>query len=544
MSVIKQIYTGFSVLLALLMLLGGYSVYSGTKSIGEAEELLLVSKRRQAANEMKLAVVQVQQWLTDISATRGMEGFDDGFTEAANFEKIFYAQSKILKELFRGTEWENKLTALEKDFSGFYTMGKEMAQVYIDKGPEEGNKMMEKFDPYAEKIGDGMGAIVEFTREELERVLTSLKAGAELSRRIGAIMMVLGSILGALVSLFIVSNVRNKLSGICSQITSGALEVASASGMISSSSQSLASGATNQASSVQSTTTAMEQISSSAKQNAENSSRANQIIRETEDMVTRGVESMASMTSAMNSIKESSSEISKIIKVIEEIAFQTNLLALNAAVEAARAGEHGKGFAVVAEEVRNLAQRSATASKDTAQLISNAVQRSEEGGKIAEKAAADLKAIADGIKKAKDNVTEITAASHEQAQGVENVNRSIMDIDQVTQGTAADSEQTAAASEELNAQSEKLFEMVSTLSNVVGIDIQKNDTSMIKERSGKAAYLTDKGKREKPKLPLPGKFKKPAVGHNKARGASAVAQRSMKDEPLSSEDAIPFDDDM
>jgi methyl-accepting chemotaxis protein len=314
---------------------------------------------------------------------------------------------------------------------------------------------------------------------------------------------------------------------------SGAKEVASASNMISSSSQSLADGATHQASSVQGTTTAMEQISASAKQNAENAQGANKIIVETEEMVNRGLDSMKQMTTAMDSIKQSSGEISKIIKVIEEIAFQTNLLALNAAVEAARAGEHGKGFAVVAEEVRNLAQRSATASKDTSELISSAVQRSSEGGEIAEKAAEDLREIAEGIKKARINISEITAASQEQASGVENVNSSIMDIDRVTQGTAADSEETAAASEELNAQSEKLFDMVENLSFIVGIALEDHKGEAIGQRRN--ALIAGK---KKPQLRPPDR--KAPAGKAPVRKAPVAKPAAGK---VAASTAIPFDDD-
>jgi methyl-accepting chemotaxis protein len=501
-----------------------------------AEELLLVSQRRQVANGMNLDVVQVQQWLTDISATRGFEGFDDGFGEAENFAKLFVTESAKLRELFAGTEWDPKIAKLQTDFEGFYDMGKKMGQVYIDEGPEEGNKMMEKFDPYAAQIGEGLEEIVGFTGDELNRVLTGLESQSATSRMVGIAMMLIGTTIGIVISLLIVTNVRKRLTVICKNMISGAKEVSSASGMISSSSQSLADGATHQASSVQGTTTAMEQISASAKQNAENAKGANDIIVETEAMVSRGVESMKQMTTAMDSIKESSAEISKIIKVIEEIAFQTNLLALNAAVEAARAGEHGKGFAVVAEEVRNLAQRSATASKDTSELISSAVKRSNEGGGIAQKAAEDLGEIADGIKKARINISEITSASQEQASGVENVNSSIMDIDRVTQSTAADSEEAAAASEELNAQSEKLFDMVETLTVIVGIDLDDHQG----ERAGKGrgAFTVEK----RPQLPSPtGRGNGPTNGRNDGKARPAVSSSGKN--RAHSKNAIPFDDD-
>lgn len=204
-----------------------------------------------------------------------------------------------------------------------------------------------------------------------------------------------------------------------------------------------------------------------AKTNADQAGSAATLMTDDLKTVEEGVTSMREMVVAMDSIKSSSSEISNIIKVIEEIAFQTNLLALNAAVEAARAGEHGKGFAVVAEEVRNLAQRSATASKDTAELIERAVAQADNGDAIAKKASKALDAIFDTTQKVNRIVAEISTASGEQAHGVLQVNEAVSQMDQVTQQNAANSEETAAASEELNAQAESLKGIVGDLSEII-----------------------------------------------------------------------------
>lgn len=467
MSVTKRIYSGFLLLLTIILIMGGYSVYVGTRSIEDSQSMALSSERRQAANELNMAVVQVQQWLTDISATRGMEGFDDGFDEAAQYATAYTKYSDELKSLYEGTEWVEHLRKTDVDFAGFYDMGKRMAQVYIDKGAVDGNVMMEQFDPFAEKIGKAVNKIVTSSGTEIDSVIADVEKQAGNSRMLGIILMISGLILGAIAAWWITSTIRASLNRITQQLSTGAEEVASASRQLSSASQSLAEGASEQASSLEETSSSLEQISSMTKQNAENANNANTLMTESKSMVNTGVHSMEEMVMAMDSIKESSGEISKIIKVIEEIAFQTNLLALNAAVEAARAGEHGKGFAVVAEEVRNLAQRSAAASKDTASLIENAVRKAEEGGDIVRKASEALIAISDSSKKVGHLVGEIATASNEQAQGIEQVNNAVGQMDQITQQNAANAEESASASEELSAQSENMDTVVGDLVTLI-----------------------------------------------------------------------------
>ena len=287
----------------------------------------------------------------------------------------------------------------------------------------------------------------------------------------GAGAIVLGSVLAFLITQAITRPINHT---VCN-LTAGSAMVSEATEQVNSASAALAQASSEQASSLEETSAALEEMAAMTRTNATNAQEANKLVEQARRDACERDKEMVRLNEAMVGINESSDEISKVIKVIEGIAFQTNLLALNAAVEAARAGEHGKGFAVVAEEVRNLAQRAADAARGTTTLIETSMNRVAEGTSVAAGFGAALAGIVDIVSKVSSLVNEINQSSTEQARGVEQINNAVSQMDQVTQSIAASAEESASAVEELSAQANAVATTARDLAKVIGMHAQQLD---------------------------------------------------------------------
>jgi methyl-accepting chemotaxis protein/methyl-accepting chemotaxis protein-1 (serine sensor receptor) len=312
-------------------------------------------------------------------------------------------------------------------------------------------------------------------RDRMSSDTLDIQAGASSTRMLAFVFVALTIACSLLISL-VVRQMNSALGGMGSQVSEGAQQVARAASQMGAISQSLAQGASEQAVSLEQTSASAEQVNHMVQRNAKSSREAAEHTNDANRLLTGANQKLEQMLDSMRDISSSSERISKIIRVIDEIAFQTNILSLNAAVEAARAGEAGMGFAVVADEVRNLAQRCSQAAKDTSALIEESIQHSKTGKVRLDEVATAMRQVTESAVQVQRLSNEVNAGSEEQARAIEQISKAILQIQQVTQQTAASAEEGASAGSQMSAEAEHLQSAVSRMRAMLGMSEEDRGT--------------------------------------------------------------------
>ena len=375
---------------------------------------------------------------------------------------------------------KKKLLAQIEENSAAYSAGFEKVVSFTDERTAIEKDELNRLAPL---FGQKVSNVRSKLRDLQDQIDQETHSSQKLNERLVEGVSIGGVIAGVLFAWLIVRSVTGPITRLTKRLTSGAEHTSAAAAQVTAASQTMADGSSRQAASLEESSASLEEMAGMTRKNAENAQAAKALANQTRAAADGGAEDMKEMKAAMSAIQASSSEISKIIKTIDEIAFKTNLLALNAAVEAARAGEAGLGFAVVADEVRSLAQRSVQAARETAQKISDATAKSEQGAKISEKVAKSLDEITSKARQVDELIAEIAVASQEQSQGIDQVTRAVSDMDSVTQANAATAQQTSAAAAELNNQAVQLKGIIDELTSMVNGGSAQGDNAASNDKA-------------------------------------------------------------
>ncbi|MGE8656466.1 MAG: methyl-accepting chemotaxis protein [Achromobacter sp.] len=503
LSIGTRLTLGFGTVLALLLALTGLSQY----------ELTHIGGINQAITEQtwaKANAINIIDVTTRANARANLELIVNTDPRAAEmlFARIDTNRKAIdqaletLRPLFRTEDERQKLRLLE-DVRGRYVQSFQGVGALLKRGERDAarQRLLEETLPLLDNLQDRVSEVSRIQSDEMVDASAAsqrvIDGAGNMNLILSGVAIVLGGLFAWRVArsitaplalavtvaetvargdlgqpihadsrdetgrlLLALHDMQDKLAGAVRTIRAGAETISSAAGQIAAGNTDLSSRTEEQAASLEETAASMEELASTVKQNADNARQANQLVASASSIAQRGGTVVSAVVSTMGDISASSRKISEIVSVIDGIAFQTNILALNAAVEAARAGEQGKGFAVVAGEVRSLAQRSAQAAREVKTLIEASVSKVAEGATHAENAGTTMQEVVASVQRVTDIMGEIAAASHEQASGIEQVNRAVSQMDEVTQQNAALVEEAAAAAGSMQDQAHALVRAV------------------------------------------------------------------------------------
>jgi methyl-accepting chemotaxis protein/methyl-accepting chemotaxis protein-1 (serine sensor receptor) len=472
MTIGKKLFlsAGSALLMTVLM---GLAALLGVNSLGRNVDKLSVVEARKMylAGDIATGMAEFISWERGIIAraymhdTATMGQYDKGFRDTAAHLKSDFDEFAPLVESAQGRQTLSDLQTaegtIERNHESYWNQA---ASGQLDAAAAS---YRDNVNPAAKQGAAVAKRLVQLQNE----VMATAKQAADGSVSQGrwvviAILMV--SVVVAIVAVFVIIRINRVLRRSVHSLSESASQVASAAGQVASASQSLARSSSDQAASIEETSASTEEINSMAVRNGDSSRTAAELVTHSQERFLEAQRTLDETVTAMTEINSSSDKISKINRVIDEIAFQTNILALNAAVEAARAGEAGMGFAVVADEVRNLAHRSSQAAKDTAQLIEESIARSRDGKTKVDAIATVVRALGEEAGRVKVMVDEVNLSSQEQSRGIAQIGKAVTQMERMTQNAAATAEESASAAEELNAQSMALNDIAGHLTAMVG----------------------------------------------------------------------------
>jgi methyl-accepting chemotaxis protein/methyl-accepting chemotaxis protein-1 (serine sensor receptor) len=474
MSLTKKLLVSFAAMLGLVLLLGVGGLLVSRDLSGDLEHAANVTARQQylaglvSADSAELTSLERGSVLAAMLADAAhLQAYQQAFSQHA--ENLRKSLSE-LRKMADTREAAARLQNLEQQALAVTQAHEELRQAMAKQQMDAAMVIFaQKVQPSLEEIGRQAVSLVEQQNSELVSASAASSAKSARSTTVTIALLLLALGVGAGV-LWMVRRVGVALKDLAARMSESAERVSGGASMVSSSSQSLAAGASQQAASLEETSASTEEIASITRKNADHALQVAGLMQQSAEGAVGVNESLDRMVVQMNEIGNSSNKIARIIKVIDEIAFQTNILALNAAVEAARAGEAGLGFAVVADEVRNLAQRCAQAARDTAGLIEDSISTSRDGNARLDQMAGNVRAMTENSTKVKSLVDEVNMGSQEQARGMEQIARAVMQMEQVTQRTAASAQASASAGTDLNSHADALRALVHEMREMVGTD--------------------------------------------------------------------------
>jgi methyl-accepting chemotaxis protein len=474
MSLTKKLLGSFGTMLGLVLLLGVGALLVTRDLSGDLEHAANVTARQQylagqvSADAAELTSLErggvLAAMLVDAAHQRTYQ--QDFSQHAGSLRKAI----SELRKMADTNEAAARLQSLEQQSSLVSQAHEDLRQAMANQQMDAGLIIFaQKVQPSLEEIRRQAASLVEQQTRDLASAsaVSSAKSARSTVVTIALLLISLGVGVGVL---WLVRHAGAALKDLAARMSESAERVSGAASMVSGSSQSLSAGASQQAASLEETSASTEEIASITRKNADHALQVAGLMQKSADGAVAVNQSLDRMVKQMGEIGTSSNKIARIIKVIDEIAFQTNILALNAAVEAARAGEAGLGFAVVADEVRNLAQRCAQAARDTAGLIEDSIATSRDGNARLDQMAGDVRGMTESATQVKSLVDEVNMGSQEQARGMEQIARAVMQMEQVTQRTAASAHESASAGADLNNHANALRTLVHEMREMVGVE--------------------------------------------------------------------------